>query len=385
MQPYIVLFVFLIVTQLTYGIVCIRGSIRIVNKIDYLLYIVYSIILCLMLGTRLETVGTDTVTYVDFFHDSRFYYHEMPTDWGFEQLGRFFHIFNGSTEWFILWTSLIAMSGIIFLVNKYSSHKSTSLFLFVLTGTTFIMFQLYFSMIRQACSLSFYIIALSLFFDRENRTKIKLLYSVILFVFAVLIHGSTLFALPFVLCACFFPITNKKIWYILIWLFYVLSVLNIFYVNDILDFIFSFLEKNKYEGYADIAFGEIEKRNSIFNMLLLPYSMLTTALVFLCKKEDLRKWWLQLALMGAVITNLFSDNLMWGRLVLPLIVFSIIAIPNVMEKKRKIIRVPFYFVTIAYFLYKNINVLSESYVRGYMGHINTNVPYESWLLNLFGL
>lgn len=359
---------------------CKNRSISYLQRADKRIYIFCSILVTFLLATRTETVGTDTIVYVSFFHTHNFYYNGAPTDVMFEVLGRFFHIFNGTGEWFIFCTGVFSLIGVFYLINKTAKIKSLSLSLFVLAGSTFIFYQTYFGAIRQCCALSFYFIAVCLWF-KEKRSQKEMYISLILIAMAVLTHGSCLFGIPFILISTYKPITNKKVWYAMIIGFYVLCALNISYVQVILQYTFGFLGQNKYDGYADVNFGQIEmKGNRWFNMYLLPFTLIACLLIYLKDKNYLKNWWMQLFLWGVAMNNFFSDNLMWGRLLFYLLMFSFIAIPNALKDEKRIVKIPFYVLFITYLLYKNFASLNGNFLRGIEYGINTNVPYHSWLL-----
>ena len=80
------------------------------------------VIVFLFIALRSKEVGTDTITYVDFFHDSHFFYHGAKTDLGFEYIGRFLHLFGSSTEYFIFFSSAIMCFGLFFLIYKYAKN-----------------------------------------------------------------------------------------------------------------------------------------------------------------------------------------------------------------------------------------------------------------------
>jgi len=381
MEAYLYLFAIMVLCQIWYyATVRKKSNIVKVQRIDKRIYVFCGILVTLLLATRTETVGTDTVSYVAFFHDHNFYYHGEPTDFMFEMLSRFFHVFNDSTEWFIFCTGVFSLLGVFYLINKTAEIRSLSLLLFVLAGSTFVYYQMYFNAIRQCCAFTFYFTAICFWF-KERRSKNETCISIILMVLAVLTHGSSLFGVPFILFATYKPITNKKVWYAMIIGFYILCALNISYVQDVLQYVFGFLGQNKYEGYADVNFGQIEMTgNRFFNMFLLPFTLISCMLVYLKDKDFLSKWWMQLFLWGVAMNNFFSDNLMWGRLLFYLIMFSIIAIPNALKNEKKLIKIPFYILFIAYLIYKNTTALAGSFAHSFENGINTNVPYHSWLL-----
>lgn len=334
------------------------------------------LVVFLFIGLRTEKVGADTSPYVSFFHDSRFYYLGEKTDIGFELIGRFLHLFGSSTEYFIFFSSAIMCYGLFFLIYKYSRNINFALLLFCLVGTSSINLFLYLSMVRQGCALTFFF--LSMYYLHEYGRK-KIIVIILLYLMAIMTHGSILFTIPFVFLLFRYNFT-KKIWISLIIITYISAALSIINVGDILDRAFSLiggLTSKDYSGYADVTFGQIEQKG-FFNMNLLPFSLWGTILCYLSQKKYLNCWFVKYFLLSIILNNIFSDNQMWSRLILPFSLLVIIAVPYLTSKiNKKHIIVPFYSVFFAYYIYKTISQLismSSPFATG-----NIVVPYEMWL------
>lgn len=381
MLPYIVLYAIMGITQVYFAYVSNKGSSIKAKKTDNALFVFYSLLLIIFISTRLETVGTDTLVYSDYFEINKYYSDNgRRVDIMFELLSRILHLGGSSGGWFIFATGIIETFGIIFLVNAISIRKSTSMMLFSIMGTTFIYLHIYLSAIRQCCAITYVVVATCLLF-KQNRNIKELLLSILLFIIAFLTHGSTLVVLPFILWAYFAPTTSKTIWCLLIVGLYVLSALNISYVNNFLEFVFNIIGDSKYETYANITFGERSSSNPWINMLLLPYSAIGVFLLLVNNKETIKQWWFQLFLMSIVATNFFSDNLLWGRLTMNLSIFAIVAIPNAIKDKKLFTRISFYFVLLLYFYYKSFSALLFDQIQTETMGITTIVPYESWFIS----
>ncbi len=331
----------------------------------------------LFIGLRAENVGTDTPAYVGFFHDPNFYLLGAPTDLGFSYIGRFLHIFNGSTEYFLLTSSFVMCFGLFFLIYKLCGNINFGLLLFCLVGTSSINLFLYMSMVRQACALTFFFIAAYLFFKYG---KARLKTCLLLYVLAVLTHGSTLFTLPFVFVIWKFDI-RKKWWMILIAATYVMAASRVIDINKLLDFALSIaggLTSRDYSLYADVSFGMIEQKG-LFNMDILPFTLWGLFLCWFSKEDDLKCWHVKFFLMSVVLNNVFSDNLMWARLILPFSLMAIIAIPYLTSRLGKKLTVPFYTVFFAYYIYKTVSQLI--FMSSPLATGNIVVPYETWLFD----
>lgn len=390
LQPYIYLYSFIIISfflekiylHFSYSNVNRNGCLMVLeNKYETRCFYFYTVLIGLFICTRDATVGADTQSYVDFYNNPLFYYVGEKTDILFELIGRFLHFIYVNDQFFIFAISLFYCLGLFFIINKTSKNKTYSILLFVISGTSSITLFLYLSMIRQCTAMTFYFFSLYFLFVSASRKKRRYLFAAFFYVAAVMTHKSVAFALPFILITYFKPL-KKKIWIILILLTYVLSALNISYVNNILNFASDMFDLGHYEGYANVSFGEIEYKGW-FNMDLLPFMGLSFLLMWLAKRDEIKNWIYQLFLWGTVMNNLFYNNLMWSRLVLYLTIFSIIAIPNILYNKKTSIQVCSFVPILGYYLYKTSSQLIGQV--SFLATGNIVIPYHSWLFDpIFG-
>ncbi len=333
------------------------------------------IIVFLFIGLRSKNVGADTIAYVDFFHSPIFYYGGNKTDVGFEYIGRILHLFGSSTEYFIFFSSAIMCFGLFFLIYKYLKNVNFALLLFCLVGTSSINLFLYMSMVRQACALTFFFISMYYLFE-YGKSKWKTVAA--LYIMAIMTHGSTLFTVPFVFIIWKYN-PSKNVWITLIAATYIISALGIVNIGDILNLAFSYVgdyTSRDYSNYSDITFGQIEQKG-FFNMNILPFSILGVALCLLSKKENLCCWYVKFFLMSILLNNIFSDNLMWARLILPFSIFVILAVPYLTSSLNKKYIIPFYTVFFGYYIYKTLSQLF--FMASPLATGNIVVPYETWL------
>ena len=109
---------------------------------------------------------------------------------------------------------------------------------------------------------------------------------------------------------------------------------------------------------------------------------ISAVLIMLCgeymsKEYDLDYWPVKFFLISILLNNIFSDNLMWARLILPFSLLVIIAVPYLASKLKKKYVIPFYAVFFTYYIYKTVSQLigmSSPFALG-----NIVVPYETWL------
>lgn len=333
------------------------------------------VIVLLFIGLRSKDVGTDTINYVDFFHEPNFFYHGVKTDLGFEYIGRLLHLFGTSTEYFIFSSSCIMCLGLFFIIYKFARYVNFSLLLFCLVGTSSINLFHYMCMVRQCCALTFFFFAIYYLFEYGiSRWK----SIVTLYVMAILTHGSILFTVPFVFAIWKYKV-SKSVWMSLIIGTYIIAALGIINIGALLDIAFSYaggFTSRDYSSYADVNFGQIEQRG-FFNMNILPFTTFGGILCYLSKEENFNYWPVKFFLISILLNNIFSDNLMWSRLILPFSLLVIVAVPYLISKLKKKYVIPFYAIFFTYYIYKTATQLifmSSPFATG-----NIVVPYETWL------
>lgn len=375
MEPYIYLYSYLAVI-LAINLYAIANGPKF-QSIDQKLYWFLAIPIIAFIALRDSSVGADTYNYVRFFNDPNFYYTGDKTDVGFEQIGRLLRIFGKSDEYFIFFISLFYSAGLSFIIYKVSENKALSWLLFAVSGTSSINLFLWLSMVRQCCALTFFFFAVYILFESKLTERKKIIYFGVMMAFALSTHGSSLLAVPAVLYFYYRPAFNRKLWVILIAISYILAALNISYVTDILELVFSFLNSGHYEGYADVAFGIIDAKGWL-NMDLIPYSVIAVFCLWFSDDETYNKWYMQLFLTSVLMNNLFFDNLMWARLILYYSLFMLIALPNMIIRKSKLLCFGVYSVVFVYYIYKTYTqLLSNMFaITG-----NIIVPYHSWALD----
>lgn len=331
----------------------------------------------LFIATRLETVGTDTISYVRFFKNPDFLYLGKKTDIMFELFGRIVHYIWDAKGFFIFVSGIFCFFGIFWLIQKVSYNRVLSLTLFCITGTVFNTLFLYLSMVRQATAITFYLIGTYLLFDKYARTNDKktLTMIVVCYLLASLTHLSCLFSFPLLILIYRFKGMEIKYWCIVIGITYILAALNISFISDILGYIFQNFNDGHYARYARIEFGMIEQRGWL-NMHLLPFMGMAVMIMLTKDKKQLDKWYCQLFFAAVALNNFFFDNQMWSRLILYFTIFVCIAIPNVLYNKPLWYRLGCYTLIFSYFTYKTFAELYDMTVHR-AG--NVVVPYESWL------
>lgn len=350
-----------------------------------------AIIMFVLLGMRSAYIGPDTYNYTICYQHPKFYYCGSPTDSGFVVLLSIFRFFFSGNWFFLLMSSFVSLLGVFYLIYKESKYKNISLLLFGVCGTGEIFYLLYFSMIRQACAMSFCYIGLVLYFNSNTAKKnLKFLRGLLIFsqkqfcgliliIISTTIHASAIIIIPFLFLARYTSV-NKWIYSIVIIITYIIGALNIFSFSQLFKYIsFQSETSDHYNAYfEEMTFGEMSS-TGILNPLTLPFTIIALYVLWHSKDKISKCWYFQFFLFGTILNNALTDNMMWTRLVLYFTVFAIIVIPNcLLNISAKSSKYLFTFLLIYYF-YKTNNMLV--YQANLHTDLNLIIPYKTWLFN----
>ncbi len=339
-------------------------------------FIAASTLVFLLIGTRADTVGTDTEDYVSSFQHLDSYY--AQDDVLFRVIVYVLRLFGSSAEYYIFIVSLLGLFGLFYIIDKYSENKTMSVALFTILGPMELFFFLYFSMIRQTIALSFFFISLCILFDNSQKNKKKLWLFLLFYLFSCLTHKSALFAAPFIAIIYFKKFDKRVFWIALIMFTYVLAGLGLSITQTVLSKVFEVLGGDShYAAYADITIGAIESRG-FMHLGILPFTIIGLIVSWFTDNKTRENWIVQFFLWSVVMNNIFFDNLNYNRLTLYLTMFSIIAIPNALKNVKMIVKLPTLVFVFGYFIYKMIGQFAFQLSPFASGNII--VPYESWLL-----
>jgi hypothetical protein len=276
---------------------------------------------------RKETVGGDTVAYVDYYmgrHSLTYGYlydKQSSIEIGFQGLCKFFSSFIHFDFGLILVTSVISIVPIIFYIKKHSNLPSLSFFYIVCLSYMMLIINLE-TNLRQVVANGYFIIALLLVENNSHllkqmvlkkKEKIKcaflrkyvgkvLLYLTFIFL-ALCTHNSMFFILPMLLLSWFLPFSKKTaiisiVIAMCISLFapYVISdsimkmmKLSIF-SRDVFDHANGYLYEESNYSWQD--------RASLY--VIFPIALTTIYSVFVSKEEELKSFNAKCMIMGSI-------------------------------------------------------------------------------------
>lgn len=355
------------------------------NKPNGYCWWIGAIVMTLFLALRSENTGTDLPSYIQLWNDPTLSnYNGGKTDIGFTVLLYFFSLFGSSNEFFIVFTSLLSMIGPLYLIYRYSNFKADSLLFFGITGTAFIFYQYYFTIVRQSVSLSFIFIGLVLYFENGN-TKIyftkRRIFAWILFLIAISIHGSSAFIIPFLFLMPFFKL-NRKSGIIILIITYLLGANGIFTLSSMFTILnVKGTELSNYQDYLSGAVGFGQTQNvGILNFFSLPFTLLMSVILWFKSEKEVNTWIVKWVFIGINLSNVLIDNLMFARLLFCFLIPSIVVFPNMIRTLKFKFWWIIYIFTILFYLSKSIEAIQGAQIAVSMGlpDMNLGEAYRSW-------
>lgn len=344
-------------------------SIFLPQKYDKRAFFITSILL-LFLGTfRAKSVGTDTGSW---YYYNWFYTTFNPKTWNhFTPFEPGYNLFIATVKTFIS-SEYIAVYGLTFaisficiwyVIDKYSTRKTLSLFIFY----AFYIYLTYYNLMRQTLAMSLCLILLFKYLY-SNLNIFKYLVSIT--IISLLIHKTSLLF-------CIFPFfqylskikIEKKILYVIL----VISVfffINTRYINEIIGFTKFFLTE-RYFRYVEWG-QQLSVNYSLLEMLM--YVCFTCICIFFHKGNRFSPIFM-IYYSGVILRALFINLIPIASRVFSLTsIFAIFIIPmiysNITNKKSRII-----FLTLVIFIGSIIfiNSLNNNY-----GEI---IPYKFFKIN----
>lgn len=367
------------------------------------------IALIIFVGLRDVSVGTDTSDYLQSFHHPETGYGKNgDTDPGFQiylYLTHYLFFNNGSL--FLLASCIIGLGGIGYFIWHNSNQPLMSLMAFVSFSTSSMFFFHSLSAVRQSIAEGLFLLALCNYLgtteeehrlltmqsdgeivtsEQENeimlsRNKGAALF---LFVIATSFHGSALAMLPLVLIAPLLKNVNRWIWIIIIVGSYLLSVFSPISVSDLVFLVFSIFGRgsenylSRYGSYSSFKPGEVDQ-TGFLNPALWPFTLLAIILLLRSEKVRLQSKWTILFLLSVVFNNLFSDNVIWGRLFIYLSLLCVVVIPNMIEQSKSWIFRGGFTLFAIYFIVRALKILFAQWI---VPEGNIVAPYQFTNFNI---
>lgn len=320
------------------------------------------LLLFLLMGTRLEHVGTDTPSYYKIF-----YLIEYSSDvWGlryepgFIYLSKFLSGLNFSPEVLILVCSALIISPVSYFIYSVSPLASISILLYV----SVLGFFFAFNGVRQAISEVFILLSMMYFIRYESFNKRSRFFLLL----APLFHYASMVFIPTYILLGF----SRRFWIYSLSISYTISLFFVIIPSafSVVSSVLFFFVPSAFSSYTDNA-----SFSGDYGFVTLFYQI-CFALCFIAFILSKNKEWskyLILAMVGIVLYNFFTYSGFLNRIPRYWLVFLIVAIPisiDILFRGYQKLLVNFaVFAICIVFLFRAIAVSS-----------NNVFPYASWFL-----
>ena len=284
-------------------------SILLFKQKNYTVAIIYLVTLLIIAGFRDQSVGTDTINYLEH------YSHvlnglSLRTEPLWTYLIKVIVYFGGDFQTLLLVSSFLTLLPIFYVIYKKSPYPLLSIFLYVSLYYYFYSFNI----IRQCIAMSFGLLSISQLIDRKK------ISSLLFLILAFLFHYSSIILLPAFVFIHFFK-SNKNIFY---YLTLALSFISgLFFGSNLLDFAQKYIYSDYIIDYQLNLLG-----NSIYLLIVNTVFVFVTIII---KEKDK---WFHLFYMYVILLNLLSRIPFGNRFSMFYGICSIIFIPLLLKNNR---------------------------------------------------
>lgn len=331
------------------------------------LSVFFLVFMLLMCALRDQTVGTDTVRYLEFAESS-----DTQTRFGlfYEKLRNFGQLLGNSPHIYLMLLAILTYVPLIYITKKESVNPALTVLLYVIATPGF--FLETFNISRQAMAIVYCL--LSMIFMQNKKYKYSVLFSII----AIVLHQYTI------------------IYFLFIWINWVklsskFVYLTLFFsmiigITDITEYLNSFFMQLEYlsklvttadefmSAFNSFSEREIMSENNLTDQLSRILPMIALCVLTYTKKDDL-SFYYKCFFVGTIITNFFVTTSYGARLASSLSIALILSIPFALNKLNYQKKRPLVFLLfLIMLLYVRMIVLYNSFVT-----IDTPVPYHSIL------
>lgn len=220
---------------------------------DRSIFIILCSLLILIASLRAETVGSDTIEYIDSFKNVKY---SDISEQGYIYISRLIHdLFGNNIFIFQLIFTFIFMGGVIISIKKDSPSINESLFILLISG----FYLAYFNTQRQYIAISLLLPFIPLI--KTHDIKSNIIFLSICLLIGFLFHNSVIFmfVLPFLYNIKIMK--NKKIMFTIITISFIIAIL--FDIREIISSILSFLPVSKsYASFVNL----IPNERSIYSL-----------------------------------------------------------------------------------------------------------------------
>lgn len=294
------------------------------------LFNISSFLFVCLLALRKDTVGADTISYVEFFkYEAGGYsllYEAGLMEPGLPYYNMILRTICNDSVYYLFCNAIISLAPIYFLIKKYSINKNLSL-CFFFAGSSYV---IYFVALRQILGISFILWGVYILLSDNKR---KWLYFIILtFIGGIFHQTSILFSILLIICY-FLPTLKRNF---LVTTLVLAMCLNLFAGASLYRLFFETVKDyllgggdllEKVSVYTSDSYT-IQGLTKIFGVLNL--SIVGLLYLFVVDNDKLATWFTKVYWLYLILYNIFIQFPMQSRLLLGLNIISVIAIPTLL-------------------------------------------------------
>lgn len=341
------------------------------NKFFYLeAFMVFAI-----LAFRNCNVGADSLLYTSYYTNPSTYRGEMPI--AFEAFCNLLKLISNKWQFFIFMTSCLAVFPFFYCVKKYAKYITLPFLTFLLCWKQLWLLE---TPIKQTTAIAFFFAGYLMWKTRgEKKNNLRDIISIALIIASFFTHSTLLMYTPFIIALEYVNFTKK--WAIITILSTVglASAISTF-IPAVYDTLYTY--SMAYEIFSnvgnytmDIEYGLKEYDIKLF---LMP-SLYSSALIYMCDKDEINTIQAKYLVVGIVIFNLFASFPNIPRVVLYFTLIGSSLCPKEFRLyykgiKRQIVFISVFILWIA-FLYVHYKLCSTFVLEMEADYL----PYSFWL------
>lgn len=299
------------------------------------LFNIGSFLVVCLLALRKETVGADTISYMEFFkYEAGGYsllYEAGLMEPGLPYYNVILRTICNDSVYYLFCNAIISLAPIYFLIKKYSTNKNLSL-CFFFAGSSYV---IYFVALRQILGISFILWGVYILLSDNKR---KWLYFIILTFIGGIFHQTSILV-SILLIICYFLPTLKRNF--LVTTLVLAICLNLFAGAGLYRLFFETVQ-----GYL-LGGGDLLEKVSVYTSdsyttqgLTKIFGVINLSIVgllylFVVDNDKLATWFTKVYWLYLILYNIFIQFPMQSRLLLGLNIISIIAIPTFLTCTRQ--------------------------------------------------
>lgn len=336
------------------------------------IFILLSIIWCLLPAIRNENVGTDTMNYIYFFqHPQLGYNGKDEVELGFECWNLIVRSISNNKYFYLFSTALLATIPMVWVIYKISSKPLLTL---CLISTIVLLEPFVFSeygAMRQSLSIGFFMVFYYLFV-----LKNKLYLSIVFGILSFLFHNSSLLPLMVVMVLSFVHLQiSKRSAYTILVISFFLGNVSVFYLKDFFMTVSTIIQIGQIGYLEHIDTTELADGYGYYRNVL-PLCLYAIFSLYYYNDEFITDPLLKITVATVVLTNIFITIPIGQRITYALVPLLCLTVSNSINRYNFK-----YIIPVILFEFYRLYNYYQAQALGIQGNSNGNIifPYNTFL------